>query len=252
MKKRCRKLERSAIEPMGTTQITAALFQLQQLDLEMDRLVAEQQALAGVLQSTSLLKKLRAEEGIAQQQLASGLQAQTDAEWALADIEQRLKQQEQRLYNGSVTNAKELSALQQEVQNLRAQQARQEEKALEMMEAAEALREAAERKAQAVKEAEAAWKLKNAAGVARRDQLEEKLQELRSQRTERTATLDSELVKRYEGMRKTKQGRVVSKVEQNSCQWCRVILTPSELQRVRISSELQTCSNCGRILYYDR
>lgn len=237
---------------MGTTHITAALFQLQQLDLEMDRLVAEQQALVSALQSTSLLKKLRAEHTIAQQQLANGLQAQMDAEWALEDVERRLKQQEQRLYNGSVTNAKELNALQQEVQNLRAQQARQEEKALEMMEAAEALREVAERKVQAVEEAEKSWKLTNAAGVARRDQLTDKLQELHGKRTEWTAALDGELVKRYEGMRKTKQGRVVSKVEQNSCQWCRVILTPSELQRVRISSELQTCSNCGRILYYDR
>ncbi len=237
---------------MGTTQITATLFQLQQFDLEADRLVAEQQALTSSLQSTSLLNKLRAEESIAQQQLATGLQAQKDAEWALEDVERRLKQQEQRLYNGSVTNAKELNALQQEVQNLRAQQARQEEKALEMMEAAEDLNTTTEQKTQAVREAEQAWELSNAAGVARLDQLEEKLQELRSKRAGLTATLDSELVKRYEGMRKTKQGRVVSKVEQNSCQWCRVILTPSELQRVRISSELQTCSNCGRILYYDR
>jgi predicted nucleic acid-binding Zn-ribbon protein len=237
---------------MGTTQIMAALFQLQQLDLEMDRLVAEQQALASSLQSTTLLKKLRAEETSAQQQLAGGVQAQKDVEWALEDVERRLKQHEQRLYNGSVTGAKELNALQQEVQNLRAQQARQEEKVLEMMEVAEALREVAERKALATKEAEQGWKLSNAAGVARRDQLEEKLQELRGKRGELTSALDGELVKRYEGMRKTKQGRVVSKVEQNSCQWCRVILTPSELQRVRISSELQTCSNCGRILYYDR
>lgn len=237
---------------MGTTHITAALLQLQQLDLEVDRLVAEKQTLTSSLQSTSLLKKLRAEEQIAQQQLAGGIQAQKDAEWALEDVERRLKQQQQRLYNGSVTGAKELGALQQEVQNLRAQQARQEEKALEMMEAAEALREVAERKAQAVKDAEQSWEAANLAGITRLDQLEEKLQGLRGQRAEVTGALDSELVKRYEGMRKTKQGRVVSKVEQNSCQWCRVILTPSELQRVRVSSELQTCSNCGRILYYDR
>lgn len=237
---------------MGTTQITAALFQLQQLDLERDRLLAEQQALTSTLQSTSLLKKLRVEEKIAQQQLTGGIQAQRDAEWALEDIERRLKQQEQRLYNGSVTNARELSALQQEVQNLRAQQARQEEVALEMMEAAEDLREVAEQKVQAIREAERSWEISNTAGLARRDQLEEKLQELHSKRAQLTTELDGDLVKRYEGMRKTKQGRVVSKVEQNSCQWCRVILTPSELQRVRISSELQTCSNCGRILYYDR
>ncbi len=237
---------------MGTTHIAAALFQLQQLDLEMDRLVVEQQALTSSLQSTSHLKKLRAEQSIAQQQLASGLQAQKDAEWALQEVEQRLKQQEQRLYNGSVINAKELSALQQEIQHLRAQQARQEETTLEMMEVAEDLRATAEQKARAVSEAEQAWEMSNVAGVARQQQMEARLRELREKRAEHAARLDGEPLKRYEGMRKTKQGRVVSKVEQNSCQWCRVILTPSELQHVRVSLELQTCSNCGRILYYDR
>ena len=237
---------------MSTTQMAAALFQLQQFDLEIDRLVSEQQALSLSLQSTSALKKLRSEREIAQRQLTNGVQAQKEAEWALQELEQRLKQQEQRLYGGSVTNAKELAALQQEVQHLRAQQGRQEEKTLEMMDAAEALREVAASKEQAVSEAEQAWVVANAAGVARREQLEIKLQELRGKRAERAVALDGDLVKRYEGMRKTKQGRVVSKVEQNSCQWCRVILTPSELQRVRVSPELHTCSNCGRILYYDR
>jgi predicted nucleic acid-binding Zn-ribbon protein len=237
---------------MGTTQIVATLFQLQQLDLEVDRLVAEEQALASSLQNTFPVKKARAEQKNAQQQLANGLKAQKDAEWALEDLERRLKQQEQRLYSGNVTNAKELSALQQEIQHLRAQQGRQEETVLTMMEAAEALRETAEQSARAVSEAERAWDLANTAGIARHEQLGMRLQELRGKRAELASTLDSELVKRYEGMRKTRQGRAVSKVEQNSCQWCRVILTPSELQRVRVSSELQMCSNCGRILYYDR
>jgi predicted nucleic acid-binding Zn-ribbon protein len=237
---------------MSTTQIAAALFQLQQVDLEMDRLAAEQQALAGSLQSTSTLKKLRAEYSISQQQLASGLQAQKEAEWALEDLERRLKQQEQRLYGGSVTNAKELYALQQEVQHLRAQQARQEEMTLEIMEAAESLRESVAQKEQMVREAEKAWEQTTASGAARRAELELRLQELREKRARLATGLDGELVRRYEGLRKTKQGRVVSKIEQNSCQWCRVILTPSELQRVRVSPELQTCSNCGRILYYDR
>lgn len=237
---------------MGTTQIAAALFQLQQLDLEADRLLAEQQALATSLQSTGLLNKLRADQKIAQQQLTNGLQTQKDAEWTLEDLVRRLKHHEQRLYSGNVTNPKELKAIQQEVQHLRTQQAQQEERVLEMMEAADTLREEVERKAKAVGEAEQAWKLSNATGAERVSQMETKLQELHAKRAEQANKLDAAVVKRYEGMRKTKQGRVVSKVEQNSCQWCRVILTPSELQRARMSSELQTCSNCGRILYFDR
>ena len=77
-------------------------------------------------------------------------------------------------------------------------------------------------------------------------------QELQTKRIQLATSVDAEFISRYETMRRMKQGRAISKVEQNSCQWCRVILTPSELQRVRISSQLQTCTNCGRILYYDR
>ncbi len=237
---------------MGTTQIAAALFQVQQLDLEMDRLTAEQQALTSALQNDGSVKKARAEHTLAQRQLTQGLQAQKDAEATLADLVQRLKHHELRLYSGNVTNPKELASIQQEVQYLRTQQARQEETVLEAMESAETLSADVEHKASALSESERAWETTNAAGIAKREQLEARLQELRTQKNAQATSLDAGLLKRYEGMRKTKQGHVVSKVEQNSCQWCRVILTPSELQRVRISSELQTCSNCGRILYYDR
>ena len=237
---------------MSTTQIAAALFQLQQLDLELERLVAEQQAVANSLKGKSTLHKLRSEHDIAQQQLRSGLQAQREAEWALEDLNRRLSMHEQRLYNGTVTTPKELSTLQQEVQRLRGQKSRQEDITLEVMEAAESLQEMARQRAEALRIAEEVWARESAAIVARRDQLEGRRQELEAKRTQLTGGIDAELVSRYESIRRTKQGRAVSKIEQNSCQWCRVIVTPSELQRVRSSTELQTCSNCGRILYYDR
>jgi uncharacterized protein len=237
---------------MSMTKIAATLYQLQQLDLELERLIAEQQALVSSLQGDNVLKKLRAEHNIAQQQLHTGLQAQKEAEWALEELDRRLRMQEQRLYSGIVTNPKELYALQQEVQHLRAQQSRQEEMALEVILATESLQEAANSKAEALRLAEEKWAEANTAGVIRRDQLEAKRQELQTKREQFAAGIDAELLKRYEALRRTKQGRAVSKVEQNSCQWCRVILTPSEMQRVRVSADLQMCSNCGRILYYDR
>jgi uncharacterized protein len=237
---------------MSATQIAAALFQLQQLDLELERVTAEQQAIVHSLQGDSTLQKLRAEHTTVEQQLRAGQQAQKEAEWALEDVNRRLAMQEQRLYSGTVTNPKELAALQQEVQRLRAQQSRQEEITLEMMESTESLQEMAQHKAKLLQQAEEDWAKGNVALMTRRDQLEARRQELQTKRTQLAVGIDVELLKRYDAMRRSKQGRAVSKVEQNSCQWCRVILTASELQRVRISNELQTCSNCGRILYYDR
>ena len=237
---------------MSTTKIAASLYQLQQLDLELERLIAEQQALESSLQGDSALKKLRTEHTIAQQQLHLGLQAQKEAEWALEELDRRLRMQEQRMYSGVVTNPKELYALQQEVQHLRAQQNRQEEMALEVILTTESLQETANSKAEALRQAQEKWLETNAAGMIRRDQLDVKRKELMANREQFVSTIDTQVLNRYEALKRTKQGRAVSKVDQNSCQWCRVILTPSELQRVRTNADLQMCSNCGRILYYDR
>ena len=237
---------------MSTTKIAAALYQLQQLDLELERLVAEQQAIAQSLQGNATLQKVRAEYDRAQQQLRTGLKAQKEAEWALEELNRRLAAHEQRLYSGTVINPKELSALQQEMQHLRTQQSRQEDTALEAMEAAESLQEEARQKAAALEQAEEQWKRDSASILSRRDQLETRKQELQAKRVQMASGIGAEYITRYDVMRRTKQGRAVSKVEQNSCQWCRVILTPSELQHVRTSDQLQTCTNCGRILYYDR
>ncbi len=112
---------------MSMTQIAAALYQLQQLDLELERVAAEQQVVAKSLQGNARLQELRIEHNSAQQQLRSRLQAQKEAEWALEELTRRLGAQEQRLYSGMVSNPKELNALQQEIQHLRTQQGRQED-----------------------------------------------------------------------------------------------------------------------------
>lgn len=237
---------------MSTTQIAASLYQLQQIDLELERLVSEQQTLKRNLQEDTTLAKARGEHRIAQQQLQAGLQAQKEAEWALEELDQRLKLLEQRLYSGSITNPKELYAVQQETSHLRAQQSRQEEMTLEMMEATDTLRAMAQQKGEALRHAEEVWAQFNASSVQRGEQLENKRQETQARRDQFASSLDPDLLKRYETLKRSKQGRAVSKVEQSSCQWCRVLLTPSELQRARASRDLQLCSNCGRILYFDR
>ncbi len=238
--------------PMSTTQIAAALYQLQQLDFELERISNEQQAVATSLQDNAARQQLRAEQKIAQQQLQAALQVQRAAEWALEDLGRRLKAQEQRLYSGVVKNPKELNALEQEILHLRLQQDNQEEKTLEAMDASDSIQGKVQRIATELHQAEETWVTQSAALLARRDQLEARRKETQAKREQLVTRLDAGLLTRYDTIRRTRQGRAVSKVEQGSCQWCRVILTPSELQHVRASTELQTCSNCGRILYYDR
>lgn len=238
--------------PLSTTQLAACLFQLQQLDLELDRLRSELQSVSAALQGSTRLRKLRLEYHSAQQQAQTGLQQQKDAEWHLEDIHRRLQTQEQRLYNGTIIHSKELQSLQQEVQRLRAQQNRQEEVVLEIIDTVESLQQEAERKRIALQQAEDNWQQEAAALIAQRDQLEACQRDIARERDQLAASIENGFVTRYMTLRRAKQGRAISRVDQSSCQWCRVILTPSELQRVRTSSDLQTCMNCGRILYYER
>jgi predicted nucleic acid-binding Zn-ribbon protein len=233
---------------MSTVQVTATLFHLQQIDLELDRLMAEKQSVMQTLQGNTTLHKARTVYTQAQQQLHAGEQVQKEAEWSLEDISRRLGTQEQRLYSGAGVNSKDLNALQQEVQRLRAQHHRQEEAVLEVMDTTETL----QRRLRELQKAEEDWQKESIVLVGRREQLEARQQEAQEKRTQIASTIPADLLQRYDTMRKAKQGRAVSKVEQGSCQWCRVILTPSELQHVRISPDLQTCTNCGRILYYER
>jgi predicted nucleic acid-binding Zn-ribbon protein len=236
---------------MSTTQ-AAALYQLQQLDLELERLTAEQQALAHSLQEDTVLSKARAEAQMVQQQLGAAQQAQKQAEQALEELSERLRILDQRLYGGMITNAKELQALQQEAQYLRTQKDRQEDLILEMMDATETLEISAQQKSEQLQRLEQAWQQRNAGQLAHRAQLDRKLLEAQQRRARFASTLDGALLARYEALRRSRQGRAVSRVEQSSCQWCRVLLTASEIQRARASQELQACSNCGRILYFDR
>jgi len=237
---------------MSTAQVTSTLFQLQQIDLELDRLNAEKQSVTQALQGNTALHKAKTIYATAQQHLHAGEQVQKESEWSLEDLGRRLNIQEQRLYSGSSVNSKDLNSLHEEVQRLRAQHHRQEEVVYEVMDTTEVLQETVQRKLRDLQKVEADWEKESAALVARREQIEARYQETHTRRSQMATAVPTELLQRYDTMRKGKQGRAISKVEQGSCQWCRVILTPSELQRVRISSELQTCTNCGRILYYER
>jgi predicted nucleic acid-binding Zn-ribbon protein len=232
-------------------QPAALLFQLQQLDLELDRLLAEKQAIEHTLLNNETLLKLRKEYETARQQAQAGAQTQKEAEWVLDDITHRLQNQEQRLFDGTA-KAKDLPVLQQEVQRLRAQQNRQEETVLELIDIAESLQEAAEQKLRLIKKAEQQWTNESATLIERTHQLADQAQQIQNRRDQQAGALPVALLERYTTLRRSKQGRAISRVEQNSCQWCRVILTASELQRLRVSADLYNCTNCGRILFYDR
>lgn len=161
---------------------------------------------------------------------------------------QRLKAEEARLYDGSVTNMKELEAIQHEIAGIKDRRGRIEDELLERMEAAEQLdseiaeaertvevrRDEADRAA-----AEAATEL---------TQVQADLETESAERTRRAGAVDPELLDLYEDIRRHKKGVGAAALVDGVCQGCHEALSPMELDRLKHADGIARCENCRRIL----
>ncbi len=231
---------------MGRT-VVATLYELQQLDLELDRLAMEAEGIQRAL-AEDVVRPAREAAAGARRQVARERKAASEAEAILRDMETRIQKQEARLYGGG-TAARELGALQTELSHLKDAHAQQEERVLTAMLALEEAEAASARAADAQAVAERDWESRRTELAARRAADEAETAELRGQREAQAHGVDPASLSRYEGLRRGHGGRAVALVQNGTCQACRVAVTSGALQRARSGTELVPCNNCGRILY---
>lgn len=225
------------------------LYQLQQLDLELERVNAEAQAINAALRDDSTLRQATQEHEAAQAALRQHQRALQQAEQELASLAARIKGHQDRLYSGSIANPRELGALQQEIQHLRELHSAQEDRVLEAMGTVDESQAALNDRAAKQAAAEQARQREQDTLQERQRQTEAKLNDLRQRRKTQAESCEPDLLQRYEQIRKLRGGKAVALAEGGTCQWCRVTLSASEMQRLRLGTELVTCSNCGRMLH---
>ena len=81
----------------------------------------------------------------------------------------------------------------------------------------------------------------------RQTEVNERLLEFDKARKLLMSEVGSQALEVYEWT-KTRKGQAVARVEQGTCQGCRISLPMNELQQAR-TGKLVQCSSCGRILY---
>jgi len=225
------------------------LYELQELDLEIE---AKREALARVEsqigESVALLEARAALEGELER-LAELEKNQRLDEWEVEDSRSKTAVLEQKLYDGSVRNPKELMSLQEQVGHLKKESRGQEDKLLDIMTEVEATQERIAGKGKELEEVEENWRQEQSSLLREQSELMAVLASLEQRWEALAARIDAAGLELYQALRKKRQGRAVAKVEQGMCQGCRLVLSMSELQRARISQELVQCSSCQRILY---
>ena len=234
---------------MSRTTKAASLYQLQQLDSELERVAAEDQSISAALRDDTVVRQTTQELEAAQHALRQRQQALRTAEHDLADLEARIKSHNDRLYSGKIANPRELGSLQQEVQHLRQGHSQQEDRVLEAMSALDDAKALVDQKTARYESVTNTRQQEAATLTERQQQTQERLAQLRQRRAALAETCEASLLQRYEQIRRIRGGKAVALAEGGTCQGCRVSLTASDAQRLRTSTEIITCSNCGRILY---
>ena len=234
---------------MGTERVLA----LQQIDTAIDRLRARQRA----LESGEVVAGARATADEAE--IAFGeLNLQIDEldrdqrryESELDSLTQKEAAEQKRMFDGSIANAKELAALQHEIEALAKRRSDREDELLALMEQRETAGAAAAAAETRSTELRAEVERVSAEAAGELERVNEDLAQRTADRDAIAPQLDPELLELYEDLRRQKKGVGAAALVDGVCQACHEQLSAVELDRLKKTDGVRRCEYCRRILVF--
>ena len=225
------------------------LYDLQELDWEIS---AGEESLAKVrarLVDDSALVSARGRLETLVSELEPTTAARREVELATQELEEKLQTVENKLYGGSVTNPRELSAYEEERNIFEKQRDDAQNRLLELMVEIEELQSGRDEARRHLEELEAEREVETVDLQAEDKRLVAGLEVLRRSRNEIAPQIPDSVLAVYQSLRERRSGHAVARVERGMCQGCRIALPTVELQRARSSSGIVQCNSCRRILY---
>ncbi|HAY83969.1 MAG TPA: hypothetical protein DCY42_03320 [Chloroflexi bacterium] len=225
------------------------LFNLQQIDTQLDQARNRLAEIDAALNDSSVVRKANTRHKKADEALTKARLALKRAEQDVQVQQDKIEKNQKALYGGSVRNPKELEDLQMESGALARYLSVLEERQLEAMiafEEAESAHEQAAHNLEKVKKEAAA---QNIDLSGEQEVLLAEVEVLEKQRQAALTSIEPELLGRYEKLRKTRFGVAVTGVKQGSCAACGAILSAAQAQEARLPSKVTHCDTCGRILH---
>ena len=225
------------------------LYELQELDWQIDRCQTELASVEERLRDDSALvtaRKEADERAVNLRQLRSNHETQDSA---VRDLRDKIATLEKRLYSGAVRNPRELESSESELHYIKERAAKEEEELLNLMINLDEEQERAANSNTEISRMEDEWESTRATLSKERGTLAKQLASLNKKRGDLAGRSSPRDLARYEKLRQTRQGLAVAKVERGMCQGCRLTLPTQELQKVRTAREPVQCNSCGRILY---
>lgn len=228
-----------------------ALLDLADTDAAIRRLTValddlpENRQLAEIDQQVEQLRGRRGDLGLERDEAAATMRTH---ERTTSHLRARLDEEQQRMYQGQITNAKQLSKLEAEIAAVQGKIDEQETAELEAMEEMEAheamiadidrqIEELADQREvteQARDEAAAGM----VAEVAEREVARDRYRD----------AVPDELLATYDDAARRHRGNAVGRLDDNSCSACGIRLSYADLNALLEGPPLSTCPSCGRLI----
>lgn len=225
------------------------LFRLQQLDTQLDQARKRLAEIAAELAEDAVLQEAQATRSAAQHANHSADNDLRAAGEEAKAVRTKLKENQDQLYGGRVSNPKELQDLQNEAEALTRQLAALEDLELEKLAASEAAG-ASLQAAEGTLEGVIALRGAEAQTLgAEQAELEAEVTRLEGDRAPALNGIEAEPLELYTQLRASKAGLAVAKLSGDSCSACGMELSAALQQAARDPGQLARCGACKRILY---
>jgi len=226
-----------------------ALLALQEIDKQTQRARRAQAALDNGAAANAASTQARAEYDAKHTALQHTMGDLKDTELKSAGVEQKLKLYQGKLYQGTITNAKELANIEKEIAMLGRQRSDLDGRILELMDEVDQKKCDTELALAASQAAEVALKTVVEKYKSDYERLNLEITDLTKQRAVAQPEVgDLALLKRYDDIRAKGGGVGIVQVVSGNCGGCGMTLPTAQTKHVRDGDSIETCENCGRLL----
>lgn len=228
--------------------LVSLLIELHNTDLQSDKNATTRADLERQLADTATLDSARAELNHSDTTVSALHTRLRALELEIAGLTEKLKQVNERLYSGRISNAKELAGLNDDEKMLQRRKSELEDQELVLMEQSEKIEMDTRAKRTRFEKISIDTTAQHAIAHAALHKLDTSDADLARKRESIRAQLDATTLNAYDTLRATKKGRAVSHLKNNSCGICGYAVPGGMISRVKAGNELVFCANCERIL----
>lgn len=232
-------------------EILLQLLELQQVDSTIDRLEARKRNLP----EQAEIDKLESQISVLTERLAEHqvevddvIKRHNKMDTDVELISEKIKSEQEKLYAGDVTNPKELSALQAEVESLGKRKTALEDAELEVMEEREGAEKILKELQSGIKELEDSLSTAKAARDKASGSIDSELATQTEERERWSGKFDADTLSFYDEMRAKRGGIAIAALVSGTCQGCKMRLPVQEVEKIKAAPGISYCDECRRVL----